>query len=30
MDELERMVGAENVALLEELGELMRQPDDNG
>ncbi|RYF55880.1 MAG: hypothetical protein EOO27_19865 [Comamonadaceae bacterium] len=30
MDELELQVGPQNVALLEELGELLRKPDENG
>lgn len=30
MDELEQQVGPENAALLADLGELMREPDDNG
>lgn len=30
LDELERQTGLENAALLEELGELLRKPDDNG
>jgi hypothetical protein len=30
MDELEQQVGPENILLLEELGELLRRPDENG
>ena len=30
MDELEAQVGPENAALLADLGEIMREPDDNG